>query len=181
MNINNYPEVKPKTKWIKKIYIAVMLFIVGRAIQAASKIDKTIKKQFEDLPEGFTFSLGVLPDGPYMIVGKDKKSGKVKYMGWNPIGKNIDLKMGIKNTESAILLFTFQESTTVAFAHDRYIVEGDLVNALSIVRVLDLVEVYLLPKIITKLAVKRYPKWSELNPFKKHLNRILIYIRTFTV
>ncbi len=180
MNISDYPEIKPKTKWIKKIYIAVMLFIVGRAIQAASKIDKTIKKEFEDLPEGFTFSLGVLPNGPFMIVGKDK-NGRAKYMGWDPKGKKLDLRMGIKNTEAAFLVFTFQESTAVAFAHDRFIVEGDLSIALTIVRVLDLVETYLLPKIITRLAVKRYPKWSELNPFTKHLNRILIYVRTFTV
>ncbi|MCU0848576.1 MAG: hypothetical protein MUD12_11875 [Spirochaetes bacterium] len=180
MNINKYPEIKPGVKYIKKIYIAVMLFIVGRAMQAASRIDKTIKKEFEDLPDGFTFSLGILPNGPYMIVGKNEK-GKVKYMGWNPAGKKLDLKMGIKNMEVAFLVFSFQESTTVAFAHDRFIVDGDLTNALAIVRVLDLVEVYLLPKIITKLAVKRYPKWSELSPVRKHINRILIYVRTFTV
>ena len=67
--------------------------------------------------------------------------------------------------------------SSVAFARNRFMVDGDLVDALAIVRVLDLVEVYLLPKLIAKLAVKRYPKWSELSPVKKHLGRIVIYTR----
>jgi hypothetical protein len=179
MNINKYPEIKPGKKLFKRIYIAVMLWIVGRAIQAAAKIDKVIKKEFENLRPDFAFSLGVLPNGPFMIIGKTDK-GKVKYMGWNPIGKKLTLKLGIKNIEAAFLVFSFQESTYVAFAHNRFIVEGDLVDALAVVRILDLIEVYLLPKIITRLAVKRYPKWSELSPLKKHVFRILVYIRAFT-
>ena len=179
MNINNYPEIKPGKKLIKRIYIAVMLWIVGRAIQAGARVDKVIKEEFNKLSDDSMFSLGVLPGGPYMIVGKDKK-GKVKYMGWNPIGKKLTLKMGIKNMEAAFLVFSFQESTTVAFAHNRFAVEGDNSDALAIVRVIDLVEVYLLPKIITKLAVKRYPKWSEMSPFRKYLGRVLIYVRAFT-
>lgn len=179
MNINKYPEIKPGTKLIKKIYIAVMLWIVGRAIQAAAKIDRVIKKEFENLRPDFAFSLGVLPRGPFMIIGKDEK-GKVKYMGWNPKGKKLTLKLGIKNVEAAFLVFSFQESTAVAFAHNRFIVEGDLADGLAVVRILDLIEVYLLPKLITCLAVKRYPKWSEMSPLRKHLGRILIYIRAFT-
>ncbi len=35
MNINNYPEIKSGGKLIKKIYVAVMLWFVGRAIPAA--------------------------------------------------------------------------------------------------------------------------------------------------
>ncbi len=179
MNINKYPEIKPGKKYIKRIYIAVMLWIVGRAIQAASRIDKDVKRDFEELPDGFAFALGVYPDGPWMFVGKNEK-GKVKYQGWNPAGKKYQLKMNIKNVEAAIKVFTFQESTAVAFCHDRFFVDGDIGQALAIVRVLDFVEMYLLPKIITKLAVKRYPKWSEVNPVRKWVGRILIYVRAFT-
>ncbi len=45
--------------------------------------------------------------------------------------------MSIKNVESAILVFTFQESTAVAFARNRFVVDGDLIDALAVVRVLD--------------------------------------------
>ncbi len=171
-----YPEIKPKRKLLKRVYIAVMLFFVGRAIQAAARTDKVVMKEFEQLPEGFTFSLGVLPYGPYMVVGKDEK-GLARYLGGKPEGKKLNLKMGIKNVEDAMLVFTFQESTALSFAHGRFIVDGDLTVSLAVVRILDLVEVYLLPKIIASLAVKRYPKWSEMSPVRKHVNRVIIYTR----
>ena len=80
----------------------------------------------------------------------------------------------IKHLEAAILLFTFQESTATAIARDRLVVEGELPMACAVVRVLDMVEVLLLPKIIARLAVKRYPAWS---PVRKHLGRLMVYVR----
>jgi len=179
MNINKFPEIKPKGKLIKKIYVAVMLWIVGRAIQAAAKVDREVKEEFSKLRNDFAVRLWVAPAGPAMIVGKDKK-GVVKYMGWNSKGKKITLDMKIKNIDGAILVFTFQESTCVAFCNDRFIVNGDIPDALTFVRILNLIEVFLLPKIITSLAVKRYPKWSQMNPVRKYVGRVLVYIRAFT-
>ena len=86
----------------------------------------------------------------------------------------------MKGLEQALLMFTFQGSTAVATCNDRIIVNGALEDAIAIVRVLDIVETFLLPKIITKLAVKRYPKWSQMSPFRKYVNRILVYIRAFS-
>ncbi len=179
MNIKKFPEIKPKGKPFKKIYVAIMLWIVGRAIQAASRIDKDVKREFASLRDDFMLHLHVLPGGPGMIVGKDKK-GKVRYMGWNPKGKKITLDMQAKNIEAAMLMFTFQEGTCVASCNNRLAVLGDVPDTCTFVRILNIVETYLLPRPITALAVRRYPKWSEMNPVRKHLCRILIYIRTFT-
>jgi hypothetical protein len=55
------------------------------------------------------------------------------------------------------------------------VVDGDVAHACAVVRILDIVEVYLLPKIIAKLAVKRYPGWSFR---RKYLGRVLVYIRS---
>lgn len=179
MNTNKFPEIKPKGKLIKKIYVAVMLWIVGRAIQAAAKIDREVKEEFASLRDDFMVKLSIAPGGPAMIVGKDKK-GTVKYMGWNDKGKKVTLDMKIKNLEGALLVFTFQEGTCEAFCNDRFIVSGDLPDACTFVRILNIIEVYLLPKIITSLAVKRYPKWSQMNPVRKYVGRVLVYIRAFT-
>ena len=172
--MDDFKEITAGKKSFKKAYVAVMLWFVGRAIQAAARVDKEVKKEFERLPDGFTFSLGVLPRGPYMIVGKNEK-GRVKYMGWNPDGRHIDLAMKIKNIEAAILMFTFQESTAVASARERMIVDGELPYVCAIVRVLDIGEVYLLPKLIARLAVKRYPSWSF---GRKYIGRARIYFRS---
>lgn len=159
---------------MKKDYVAIMLWFVGKAIQAASAVDEDVKKEFAALPDYFTFSLGVMPDGPHMVVGKTRK-GIVQYIGWDPEGRDIDLKMKIKNIEAAMLLFTFQESTAIATARNRLIVDGEVPHACAVVRILDTVEVYLLPKIIAKLAVKRYPAWSS---GRKYAGRVMVYIRT---
>jgi hypothetical protein len=171
---NGYREVKAGTKPFKRAYISVMMWFVGRAMQAASRVDRAVKKEFEELPDMFTFCLGVKPNGPNMIVGKNKK-GRVKYLGGNPAGKDIDLKISIKNIEAAMLLFTFQESTAVASARNRLIVDGEVPHACAAVRVLDIVEVYLLPKFIARLAVKRYPVWSFA---RKYIGRTRVYFRS---
>ena len=172
--MKDFREVKAGKKWFKKDYVAIMLWFVGRAIQAAAAMDKTVRKEFEELPDRFTFSLSVMPAGPHMIVGKSKR-GIVHYLGWDPEGKDITLRMKIKNIEAAMLLFTFQESTVVATARDRLIVDGEVPHACAVVRILDIVEVYLLPKFIAKLAVKRYPAES---PGKRLSRRLLLYVRT---
>jgi hypothetical protein len=172
--MNNFREVKAGSKRLKRSYVAIMMWFMGRAIQAAAFLDRAVKKEFAELPDRFTFVLGVMPNGPYMIVGKDRR-GIVRYMGWNPEDKNFDLQFKIKSLEAAILLFTFQESTAVSVARDRLIVDGEVPYACAVVRILDIVEVYLLPKIIARLAVKRYPAWS---PGRKYFGRLLLYFRT---
>ena len=172
--MKDFKEVTAGKKSLKKGYVAVMMWFMGRAIQAAAAMDRAVKKEFAELPESFTFTLSVMPDGPHMVVGKDRR-GFVRYMGWNPYDKKIDLKFTIKNIEAAALLFTFQESTAVAVARDRLIVDGEVPYACAVVRILDIVEVYLLPKIIARLAVKRYPTWS---PGRKYFGRVLVYFHT---
>lgn len=71
-------------------------------------------------------------------------------------------------------MFTFRESTAAATCNDRIVVAGDVPAAMAMVRVLDAVEVYLLPKFLARLAVKRYPDWSMK---RKLTGRALIFLR----
>ncbi|MCP4690398.1 MAG: hypothetical protein GY859_20255 [Desulfobacterales bacterium] len=172
--MSDFTEVRPGGRPFKRAYLAFMLWFVGRAIQAAAKVDKDVKREFEELPEGFTFTLGAAPDGPVMVVGK-KENGAVKYLGWKTEGLEIDLKMTIKNLEAFFMLFTFQESTPVSNSRDRMFVEGEVPTACAAVRILDIVQVHLLPPFIAKLAIKRYPRW----PWTRHLfTRGRVYLRT---
>lgn len=179
MNIDKYPEILPKSKTFKKAYAFVMLLTVGRGIEAAARVDETIKRVVADLPEGFTFSLGVAPSGPWMIMQKDL-SGRLRYIGWRKFKKKTDVDMVIRNIEAAFRIFTFRESNAQAHNYGRFSVNGNLPGALSVMRIMDIVEVYLLPKIIASLAVKRYPDRGELPPARKHFNRLRIYLRAFS-
>jgi hypothetical protein len=76
-------EVHAGGKPLKKAYVGIFLWFTGRVIQAAAKVDKEVKKEFDALPDDFTFSLGCLPNGPCMVVGK------VLEAAWE--GKPLDL------------------------------------------------------------------------------------------
>lgn len=89
--------------------------------------------------------------------------------------ESFDVDIRFKHLQAAMLLFTFREGTTEAFARDRMVVYGNLPEALSIVRILNIVEVYLLPKFLAKRAVKSYPRWSFA---RKHSGRIAVYVKT---
>ena len=171
--LKDFKMVSPAGKPIKRLYLAIMLWFVGRAVQAAARVDKKVRRTFDEIPDGFTFALTVAPNGPAMVIGKDK-NGKVKYLGSDTDKRFIDLRLTIKNMEAALLLFTFQEPTLLAVARDRMVVDGDISVACAVVRILDMVEVFLLPKIIASLAVRRYPQWSFV---RKIVGRTLIYLR----
>ena len=171
--MGEYKQFQPKRNILKWVYLYVFMWFTGRAIKIAAKVDDEIKKEFDQIPNGFNVALEVLPHGPNMIVGKDQ-DGKVNYLGSNVSDKKIDLRMVVHNIDNAMQLFTFQESTGVSFMRNRLYLDGEIPYAAAFVRVFDAVEVYLLPKIIAKLAVKRYPVWS---PVRKFTGRAKIYVR----
>ena len=169
--VKDIPSAK---KPLKRAYVGIFLWFTGRAIQAAAKVDKEVKKEFDNLPDDFTFSLGCLPNGPWMVIGK--RNGAVKYLGGNPSQHKVHVRLAIKSVDAAFLILSFQESTALATARNRLITDGEVPYALAVIRILDIVEVYLLPKIIAGLPVKRYPKqWSA---GRKLGGRIGIYART---
>ncbi|MBT9560037.1 MAG: hypothetical protein IV100_28665 [Myxococcales bacterium] len=55
-------------------------------------------------------------------------------------------------------MFSFQESTTRAFANDRRYVDGDISQSVRLVRVLNRMEALILPRTIAAQAVKRSPE-----------------------
>ena len=174
--MENFKEVTPGANTLVNIYLNVMLWFVGRAIQAASTVDKDVEEEFKRLPDQFVFSLGAYPRGPHMVVGKDD-NGRVKYLGRDISRQKVDLQLTAKHPDLLFLLFSFQESTPVSNARDRLFVDGQVPHACAAVRILDVVQVYLLPKFIARLAIKRYPRWSLM----RHVwGRIRVNLKTVT-
>lgn len=172
--MNDFREITPGGRPFTRMYLSFMLWFVGRAIQAAAKVDPAVRREFEELPDTFKFTLTAAPDGPSMVVGKDEM-GRVKYMGHRIEGHNFNVKMTIKSMEGLFLLFSFRESTPIANSRDRLFVEGNIPEACAVVRILDIVQVYLLPKPVAKLAIKRYPRWT----LKRHTwDRAMVNLRT---
>ena len=167
-------EVKPKNSRLKQRYLAVMLWFFGRAVQAVSRVDREAENEVAQLPEGFTFSLGIAPRGPFLVLRKDAR-GRLKYLGGDPSGKKIDLRQDLKHASLAMLLFTFQENTIVSATRDRMSGHGELFNAGPMIRIFNIVNVYLLPGFVARRAVKRYPVWSRK---RRTIGRVRVFWRT---
>ena len=132
-----------------------MMSIIGRGLQALSQVDEKTRKELSSLPDNFTFEMKVLPDSAGFVVTKNEKNELI-YIGSRPKTKP-DVSIAIKHPTLALLIFTFQESTAIAFAHDRTLVNGDISMTMRTVRCLDRLESIILPKSIATLAVKHYP------------------------
>ena len=169
---DRYSEIKPGRKRFKMKVIKTVLFILGRSLQSASKLDKSIKKELNEWPEGFSFMMKVQPDGPKMSMVRNK-SGCLEYRGNRLKENDVDLIILFKNVECAFMTFTAQLSTPQAYAEHRISVKGDLAMVMSLMRCLNVIQAYLYPKIIAKLAVKRVP---HIPFFLKQWNRIRIYM-----
>jgi hypothetical protein len=155
-------------KKIKKIVVQIVMFVLGKAIQSASRWDSIVRHEVARWPDDFTFALDVLPWGPRMSM--KKQGGRLKYLGAGP--KDVDLLISFKNIECAFLVFSGLMGTEQGAAERRTIVKGDLTVALSLIRIINLVEVYLYPRIISRRLVKRVPKLN----LKQHALRVYIML-----
>lgn len=175
MNSENEQQlIVPRANIIKKYYIMAIMWFMGRAIEAAAKMDTPIKSEFDRLPAGFSFCLMVQPDGPAMTMRKDEKYRPRYYRGFHH-DQQLDLKISITSLEAAFALFSFQESTITSATRSRLVVDGDISAGCAVIRIFDIIETYLLPKLLVRLAVRRFPK---IGLFHRIWRRGFIYLRT---
>jgi hypothetical protein len=144
----------------QKAYVALMMDTIARAMIFASKIDGELKNEVAGFPAGFIIQMKVLPNGSNftLLVQPDKSLKRMINFEGKP-----DLSVQFKHLSHAFLVFSFQESTSRAFANDRMIADGEVSYAIRLVRCLNKMESLILPKMVAQLAVKRYPTSLTLN------------------
>lgn len=135
-------------------YVTLMMGVVGRSLVSASQVDAEIRREIAALPVGYTVQMMVMPGGPSFTTAVTDDHTLRLLRGFT--GK-ADLAVRFKHVTHAFLVFSFQEGTARAFAHDRMYVDGDISDALRVVRCLSRMEVLILPKFVAERAVKRYP------------------------
>jgi len=102
----------------------------------------------------FSFRLGVWPNGP--SVAFNRKDDRLKKIPDRK--RTVAMTVYLKSIEAAWLLFSFQESTCQSEANNRLAVIGDLPHTCTFIRLMDKVEILLLPGFIAKKAVKKWEK-----------------------
>ncbi|MCO8088609.1 hypothetical protein [Acinetobacter indicus] len=161
--------VKPA---LQQAYVKLMMDVIGRGLVMASQVDQEIKQEVAKFPANFILSMKVFPNGPAFIarVTEDHQLELLPELDGKP-----DLVITFKHLTHAFLVFSFQESTAQAFAHDRMIADGDLSYAIRLVRCLNKMEALILPKMVAQLAVKEYP--NNLGLKDKIMEASSIYLK----
>ncbi len=138
----------------QKAYVALMMDTIARALISASQVDGELKDEVGGFPVDFTLQMMVLPKGSSFTlqVQADRSLKRLDNFTGKP-----DLSVKFKHLTHAFLVFSFQESTSRAFANDRMIADGEVSYAIRLVRCLNKLEALILPKLVAELAVKRYP------------------------
>ncbi len=161
-------NIKPGKKRFYTLVSGIVLFILGRGLSAASRLDSDVRREVNQWPEGFSFKMTIWPNGPSMAVRK--VNGYLKSYK-SPFAEE-DVIIYFRNVDSAFLTFTAQISTPMAYAEHRIFAKGDLSMVMSFVRCLDVLEGHLFPRIINRLILRRKPRMG----LKKQLVRLYIYL-----
>ena len=162
-------SVKPA---LQLVYVKLMRDVIGRGLVMASQVDEEVKQEVAKFPVGFVLSMNVFPHGPAFIA-KVTPDHQLELL--HSVENKPDLTITFKHLSHAFLVFSFQESTAQAFAHDRMIADGDVGYAIRLVRCLNKMEALILPKLLAELAVKQYP--HELGLKEKLTGAAHIYLK----
>lgn len=138
----------------QKAYVLLLMDVIARGLVSASHNDAEFQKEVQGFAVGTTIQMLVMPNVAQFTL-EVLENGRFKII--KQLDKKADLIIKFKHVSLAFLVFSFQESTTESFARDRMVADGDIVDAVRMVRCLNRLEVIILPKLIAQLAVKQYP------------------------
>ncbi|WP_366918104.1 hypothetical protein [Algiphilus sp.] len=155
----------------KRAYVATMMGVISRALVAASRSDARIRHEFAGLRDGYRIAMTVFPSGPGFLLEVHDGGLVDRVAGADD---SADLIIRFKHLDHAWLVFSFQEGTARAFANDRMIADGEVSDAIRLVRCLNRMETLILPRLIARRAVKDY---GDLGLPEKSVTAARIYAR----
>lgn len=155
-------NIKPPKNHAKALVVETGFLALKRAMQSASHFEETVQSELEQWPEGYTFSMAVVPNGPSLSMTKCQ--GKLQSKSADD---DVDLLIELKNLETAFQMISTQAGIPQVYASHGIAVVGDTAMAMSLIRIINVVEAYLFPEILSKNILKKVPKMT----LKRHLNR----------
>ena len=153
----------PVSYQAKKAVVETSLLALAAAFESVSQHAPEMKAELADWEDGRIFSLGVLPNGP--AISLQKKGSEIHYLGKGY--QNPTLKILFKNLDAAILPFTGQIGSHIAFVQRRAILHGNVGEAMQISRAMAIVQSYLMPGLVFNKIFKRPLKLTPAQLFLK--------------
>lgn len=155
--------MKKGIRSVKKTVSKIVLFFLYRAFHVSYHLDSNIKKEIDSWEEGRQIEIQTEAKGPSLILRKAKgEIVKIKQKE-----QESDICIQFKSLEAAFLMLTGRLGVAKAYAEHRFILKGDISQAMSFVRCVDMIESYLFPKFITKHILK--------DNYTKQISSFVIY------
>lgn len=147
-------SLKRKILYKMKKYISkIVLFFLYRGFNIVNKIEPNVYREVQKWQDGYTIKIQTCDNGPSLLL---KKQGR-KIVRLEE-EQECNLEIIFKNLDSAFLLLIGRLGIAKAYCEHRFLLKGDIMEAMSLVRCLDIVENYLFPKFIAKHLVKEVKK-----------------------
>ncbi len=137
----------------QRAYVGSLLQVLGRLIAAISAADPVMRRELAPFPSGYTVGFSVLGQRVGMRLVCREGRLMISHGKRKP-----DLEVTFKHIAHAFAVFTFQEITPVAFAHDRMLTHGDVALTMRFVRCLDRAQGLLMPEPLAAIALKSSPR-----------------------
>jgi len=157
-------------KYIKRIYVKITFWFLGRIFTFLHKIDPEVEKYWQKIENAQTFGFFIEPSGPCLLI--ERVNRKIKTS--SKCIENADILFIFKTLNSAFEVFTAQKSTIRSYAENRILIKGDIGEVMWFMRIVDRVEFYLFPRFIAKKVIKKPP---EMNFLTLALRRFLLILR----
>lgn len=157
---------KKISKSFKIVVSKVVLFFLGRGIITLFKNDSKIKQEIESWNDNFIIQITTEDTAiDWQIQKRQGKLYRVKESKPN-------LSISFKSVDILFKLVTGRLGVSKAYAEHRFLLKGEIKDAMSFVRVIDRTEGYLFPSIMTKRILKEVPKREK--PMLEIYGRLLL-------
>jgi hypothetical protein len=141
---------------LKKFVVGTSLLALGTAFEIVSKRGRNLRSEISDWEEGRVFLMGVMQDGPAMVLKKE--GGRILYQGSR--STEAEPKILFKNIDCAFMPLTGMMSADTAFVQRRAVLHGSVGAAMEVSRAVAIVQSYLLPGFTFRWLYKRPPRLS---------------------
>lgn len=142
------------------LVVAVVLRVVHAALVELRGLDSRVARELDRLPDGMGYAVQASVNGPRLFVqwrdGLLRRCGKLS---------RPDCGVVIKTMPLAFRLFTGQMGLAQAYAQHALEITGDVGDVMRLARLINLVEAYLFPPLITRRILTDVPA-LECSPLR---------------
>lgn len=140
--------------------VALVLRVLHAALVVLKRRDTRAVREFSRLPEGAAYSVVAAAGGPQLHV---QWSGGRLIRLREPAAGACELR--IKSMRDAYLMFTGQMGLAQAYARHAFTLRGDIADVMRLARLVNLVESYLFPRLMTRRIMTDVPP-RECSPLR---------------